>query len=78
MEDDFTPPTQPDGAQMPPPKIPITAIATATPPPPPNRNAWERTPLMRSNTLQRAIERTLDAVDEFADVVAAGLGLRHR
>jgi hypothetical protein len=76
MEDPFTPPTQPSGALVPPNKVPGTAIATATPPPPPNRSA--RRTVARGNVFQRVIDRTLDAVDVFADNVAAGLGLRHR
>ena len=76
MEDaDFTPPTEPSGALVPPTKGPRTALAVATPPPPPNRGI--RRTLVRGNVFQRLVARTLDAVDEIADTVAAGLGFRH-
>jgi hypothetical protein len=34
--------------------------------------------LLRRGGLWRLFERTLDAVDEVADQIALGLGLRHR
>jgi len=76
MDDEFIPPTQPFGALVPPPKIPGTAIAAATPVPVPRRPSRER--LLRRGGLWRLFERTLDAVDEVADQIALGLGLRHR
>lgn len=75
MEDADFPPTQPSGALVPPTKVPGIAIATATPEPP-NRNPRIRTP--RVNVFQQLLSRTLDAVDEMADNIAAGLGIRHR
>ena len=77
MDDEFIPPTQPFGALVPPPKIPGTAIAAATPAPLPRRPSHERFGLRRGG-LWRLVERTLDAVDEVADQIALGLGLRHR
>ena len=74
MEDANIPPTQPFGALVPPTKVPGTAVATATPPPPPNHPA-SRT-LRQTSLFRRLLGRTLDVVDEFADSVAAGLGLR--
>jgi hypothetical protein len=76
FEDDLTPPTQPSGARMPPPKVPGTAIAAATPAPLPPRRAREMR-LEDANVIQRFISRTLDVVDSMADSVAEGLGLRH-
>ena len=77
MDDEFIPPTQPFGALVPPPKIPGAAVAAATPAPVPHRPARERYGLRRGG-LWRLFERTLDAVDEVADQIALGLGLRHR
>lgn len=75
FEDGFTPPTQPSGELVPPPKIPGTAVAAATPapiPPHPARAWASRDP----SVIRRFISRTLDAVDNVADAVAEGLGLR--
>lgn len=77
MDDDFLPPTQPFGALVPPPKVPGTAVAAATPAPQPQRSSRERFGL-RGHAFWRLVERTLDAVDEVADQIALGLGLRHR
>lgn len=76
MDEDCTPPTEPSGALVPPGMVPPTAVGASTPPPPvPERSG--RRPYMRSQTpVSRAIARTLDAVDELADAVAQGLGLR--
>ncbi|HEY6829275.1 MAG TPA: hypothetical protein VI259_20580 [Gemmatimonadaceae bacterium] len=77
MDDELIPPTQPFGALVPPPKIPGTAVAAATPAPQPQRSPGERFRLRRGG-LWRLVDRTLDAVDEVADQIALGLGLRHR
>jgi len=75
MDEDITPPTEPSGALVPPDKVPPTAVGAATPAPVPQRPG--RQPYMIAQTpLARAITRTLDAVDELADAVAQGLGLR--
>lgn len=77
--DDYTPPpTQPSGALVPPPKFPGTAVAAATPAPLPGRPQRQRMPFMRSDAWAQFLERAFDAVDELADTVAAGLGLRQR
>ena len=77
MEDDPTPPTQPFGDLVPPPKVPPTALALASPAPLPHRRP--STPeLYDASALQQLITRTLDFVDNIADTVAAGLGLRDR
>ncbi len=84
MDDEFispdppTPPTQPFGALVPPPKVPGTAVAAATPAPQPQRSPRERFGLRGRGGLWGLVERTLDAVDEVADQIAFGLGLRHR
>jgi len=75
MEDEYTPPTQPSGSLVPPRKIPGTAVGIATPPPPRPESIH---PTERRGFLHRMLKLTLDSVDDFADAVAAGLGLRHR
>ena len=75
FEEEFTPPTQPFGALVPPPKGPRTALATASPAPLPPRPSTRRT-LRDRDTLQYFISRTLDVVDSVADTIAEGIGLR--
>jgi hypothetical protein len=77
MDEDFTLPTQPSGALVPPPKIPGTAVAAATPAPQPAFPHARHT-LRRPGVIRRLTERVLDAVDEIADGLALGLGLRHK
>ena len=72
--DDATPPTQPSGSLVPPPSGPSTALALATPEPP--SRAAERTPYMREYAFRKWISQTLDRIDQVADTVAEGLGLR--
>ena len=73
--DDYIPETQPSGALVPPNKPPGTAVATSAPLPP-SREPLART-LRDSNVIRRFLSRTFDVVDEVADAVAGGLGLRH-
>jgi len=72
--EDFIPPTQPSDSLVPPPKVPGTAIATSAPEPPrpPRHPRSFRDP----NPIRRFITSTLDFVDDVADAVAGGLGLR--
>jgi hypothetical protein len=75
MDDETPPPaTEPFGALVPPRKPPATAIATASPAPLLPRREPQRT--MRPRTVRRLIDDTLDLVDELADSLAEGLGLR--
>ena len=74
--EDFTPQTQPSDALVPPPKGPGTAIATATPELP-NRPPRHPRSFYDQNPIRRFIEQTLNVVDDMADAVAGGLGLRH-
>lgn len=76
FEDGFTPPTQPSGELVPPPKIPGTAVAAATPAPVPPRRVRDSASLREATVFRQFISRTLDAVDNVADAVAEGLGLR--
>ena len=76
FEDELTPPTQPSGNRMPPPKVPGTAIAAAAPTPlPPRRSRPSH--IDDPNAIRRLLTRTLDVVDSVADAVAEGLGFRH-
>jgi hypothetical protein len=72
--EDATPPTEPSGALTPPPKPPATAVATASPEPTPPRQV--RSAVGRPRTFRALVNNTLDAVDEIADALAEGLGLR--
>jgi hypothetical protein len=77
MEDDPTPPTEPFGDLVPPPKVPPTALALASPAPLPHRGPSSHD-LYDASALQRLLARTFDLVDSIADTVAEGLGLRGR
>ena len=76
-DDDFTPPTEPFGALVPPPKLPPTALALASPAPLRPRQP-SRKPRFRGGGFEQLVARTLDIVDDVADTVAEGLGLRRR
>jgi hypothetical protein len=69
MDDADTPLTQSSGFLVPPTKIPGTALATATPPPPRGPRI-----VRRRNRFAFFADAVLDAVDEVADAIAAGLG----
>lgn len=76
MDDADTPPTQPSGFLVPPTKVPRTALAVATPPPPGPR-------IVRGSRSRLSLpgfftEMLFNALDDVADAVAVGLGLRHR
>jgi hypothetical protein len=73
--EDYIPQTQPSGALVPPNKPPGTAIATAAPLPP-NRQPRHARAFHDPNPIRRFITRTLNVVDEVADAVAGGFGLR--
>ena len=73
MEDADTPPTQSSGFLVPPTKTPRTALATATPPPP-----REPRIVRRRGRFATFADALFNAVDDVADAIAAGLGLRHR
>jgi hypothetical protein len=73
--EDYIPETQPSGALVPPNKPPGTAIATSAPVPPSRQPRHTRT-FRDPNPIRRFLTRTLNVVDEMADAVAGGLGLR--
>jgi hypothetical protein len=73
MDDPRIPETEPSGSLVPPPTHPPTALATAAPLPPRRRPD----DLMEARSLiARAVTRTLDALDQVGDSIAAAVGLR--
>ena len=73
MDDPRIPETEPSGSLVPPPTHPPTAVATAAPLPPRRRPD----DLMEARSLiARAVTRTLDALDQVGDSIAAAVGLR--
>jgi hypothetical protein len=73
MDDPRIPETEPSGSLVPPPTHPPTALATAAPIPPRRRPD----DLMEARSLiARAVTRTLDALDQVGDSIAAAVGLR--
>jgi hypothetical protein len=78
MEDETPPPTpQPYGALVPPRKGPPTALATL-PAPLPHGESRSLRDYSSLNPFQQFLSRAFDVVDDFADTVAEGLGLRGR
>ena len=73
MDDERLPEPQPAGALVPPPVHPPTALATAAPLPPRRRD--EELEEAR-NFVARLVTRTLDALDNVGDSIAAAVGLR--
>jgi hypothetical protein len=70
--DEFQPPTQPEGALTPPPRVPPNALATAElPPRPPTSTArtgrWN---------FRRLLNGALDQLDSIGDRIADAVGLR--
>ena len=73
MDEERLPEPQPSGALVPPPVHPPTALATAAPLPPRPRDGDL---LEARNLVARVIARTLDALDNVGDSIAAAVGLR--
>ncbi len=76
-DDDPTPPTQPKGALLPPPRLPPTAVSAAAagpePRPPRPVRSWSTTPEQphRRPALFRAVRRTFQILDGIADGLSA-------
>jgi hypothetical protein len=70
--DEFQPPTQPEGALTPPPRVPPNALATAELPPRPPKATTRSGPL----TLTRLLNGALDQLDSIGDRIAEAVGLR--
>jgi hypothetical protein len=73
MDDARLPDPEPSGALVPPPTHPPTALAAAAALPP------RRTPddaIDARQLIARAVTRTLDALDQVGDSIAAAVGLR--
>jgi hypothetical protein len=72
-EDDVTPPTEPKGFLVPPPRVPPTAVSAAAagpePRPPRPVRSWSAPPerLRRRSGFVQALNRALDLVDAAAD-----------
>lgn len=72
-DDDVTPPTEPKGVLVPPPRLPPTAVSAAAagpePRPPRSVRSWSTPPERprRRPLLFRALVRTLDFIDAVAD-----------
>lgn len=76
MEDETPmPPTQPFGALIPPTRLPPTAVAAA-PAPLPHDSPRRPRPHATGHPFRDFMIRAFDIVDDFADTVARGLGLR--
>lgn len=73
MDDERLPEPQPSGALVPPPVHPPTALATAAPLPPRRRDEDVE---QARNLVARLFTRTLDALDNVGDSIAAAVGLR--
>ena len=73
MDDARLPETEMSGALVPPPTHPPSALAIAAPLPP---RRWEDDVLDAGDLLARAIDRTLDTLDNVGDSIAAAVGLR--
>jgi len=74
MDDERLPETEPSGALVPPPVHPPTTLATAAPLPP---RRWDDDDLVEARGLvARLVTRTLDALDNVGDSIAAAVGLR--
>jgi hypothetical protein len=74
---DEAPATQPSGDLVPPPKEPPTALAASAEAPAPRLSGepWRQAGWGR-NRFERFVSEIFDAVDSFADRIAAELGLR--
>jgi hypothetical protein len=73
MDDARLPETEPSGALVPPTTHPLSALATSAPLPPRRR---DDDVIEARNLLVRAFHRTLDALDQVGDSIAAAVGLR--
>ena len=77
VEPEFTPPTEPSGALVPPPpKLPTAIEAMSSPPPPPPRSTRRRLDKELAETAKLAVTVALDALDRMGDAIADAAGLR--
>ena len=74
MDDERLPEPEPSGALIPPPVHPPTALATAAPLPP--RRQGDADLIEARGLVARLVTRTLDALDNVGDSIAAAVGLR--
>ena len=80
MEEDFSPPTQPDGELVPPPRKPPTAVGTAAPDPAPGEKpiavrAWRRRSAQLT-ALSGIVNGVFNVLDAVGDRIAETVGLR--
>ena len=73
MIDDMLPEPAPDGALVPPPRNPPTALATADALPPHNERRMLPTP---EGTLAKVVRSALNTLDDVGDRIAHAVGLR--
>ena len=73
MIDDMLPEPQPDGALVPPPRNPPTALATADALPP---RREPRDVATHEGFFRQVVQTTLDTLDEVGDRIAHAVGLR--
>ena len=80
---DEAPETRPEGALVPPPRKPPTANAAASEPrfpfdPRRFSEAWRQSDWRGRSRFARVATELFDALDEFGDRIAEGLGLRRK
>lgn len=75
--DEVTPPTEPKGALVPPPRVLPTAIASSEQPPPSPRSPRPHAVAQRPvGGLRGVIDAVLAVLDDLGDRIAAASGLR--
>ena len=74
IDDERIPDPEPNGALVPAPHVPSTALASATPLPP--RQLSDDDTLAAREFFARVVRSTFDALDNVGDSIATAIGLR--